>query len=153
MFCPKCRQEISRGTTFCSNCGTRIAAGAEAKHATFMTSGAGDPMTFKKSIVTCLTKFFDFNGRASRPEFWWFYLLTVLLNWALMLVDSTMILSLLVNIASLFPFLAAGSRRLHDTNRSGWWQLISLTIIGLIPLIYWLASKGSDQENKYGKPV
>ena len=133
MFCPKCRQEISDGTTFCSNCGARIRTGSEAKHATFMTSGAGDSMTFKKSIVTCLTKFFDFNGRASRPEFWWFYLFTVLLNWALMLVDSTLNLSLLVNIASLFPFLAAGSRRLHDTNRSGWWQLISLTLIGLIP--------------------
>jgi len=153
MFCQKCGKEISDGTRFCGNCGSRIAAGAEAKHAAFMTSDAGGPMTFKKSIVTCLTKFFDFNGRASRPEFWWFYLFTVLLNWVLMLVDSTMILSLLVNIASFFPFLAAGSRRLHDTNRSGWWQLISLTLIGLIPLIYWFASKGSDQENKYGRLV
>jgi uncharacterized membrane protein YhaH (DUF805 family) len=153
MFCPKCRQEISDGTKFCSNCGARIGTGPEAGHDIPMTSGDGDPMTFKKAIITCFTKFFDFNGRASRPEFWWFYLFTVLLNWGLMVLDSTQILSLLVNIAILFPFLSVGSRRLHDTNRSGWWQLISLTIIGLIPLIFWLASKSSDQENKHGRPV
>jgi uncharacterized membrane protein YhaH (DUF805 family) len=52
-----------------------------------------------------------------------------------------------------FPFLAAGPRRLHDTNRSGWWQLLSLTLIGLIPLIYWLASKGDEHANQYGQPT
>jgi uncharacterized membrane protein YhaH (DUF805 family) len=42
---------------------------------------------------------------------------------------------------------------LHDTNRSGWWQLLSLTLIGLIPLIYWLASKGDEHANQYGQPT
>ena len=53
----------------------------------------------------------------------------------------------------LLPALSAAARRLHDTNRSGWWMLIAFTIIGLIPLIIWLASKGNDQSNEYGSPV
>jgi uncharacterized membrane protein YhaH (DUF805 family) len=60
---------------------------------------------------------------------------------------------MIVNLAVFFPVVAAGSRRLHDTNRSGWWQLIMLTVIGLIPLIIWWASKGLDQENQYGSPA
>jgi len=116
-----------------------------------MAGDVGDPMTFGKSISTCFSKFFDFNGRASRPEYWWFYLFTLLLSWGSILVDNS-ILSLWL-IVLFFPAISAGARRLHDTNRSGWWQLIMLTIIGIIPLIIWLASKGSDQENQYGSPL
>nr|WP_256647130.1 DUF805 domain-containing protein [Thermomonas paludicola] len=110
-------------------------------------------MTFGKAISTCFSKYADFNGRSARPEYWWFYLFTVLLSWGAILVDSTQILSLVINLAVLIPVLAAGSRRLHDTNHSGWWQLIAFTVIGLIPLIYWLASKGDDRENDYGNLV
>jgi uncharacterized membrane protein YhaH (DUF805 family) len=108
------------------------------------------PATFGKAISTCLSKFFNFKGRASRPEYWWFYLFTSIISGGLILVDSTQALAGLFNIVFLFPLLAAGARRLHDTNRSGWWQLISITIIGVIPLIFWLSRKGSDQENLYG---
>ena len=45
-----------------------------------------------------------------------------------------------------FPSIAAASRRLHDVNKSGWWQLIALTIIGIIPLIIWLASEGEKKK-------
>ena len=100
-----------------------------------------------------MLKYVDFNGRASRPEYWWFYLFTVLLSWGAMIADSSQILSGLVSLAVLLPSLAVGARRLHDTNRSGWWLLISLSVIGLIPLIIWLARKGNDQENDYGSPV
>jgi len=47
------------------------------------------------------------------------------------------------------PSIAAGCRRLHDVNKSGWWQLISLTVIGIIPLIFWLASKPVKENNKF----
>ncbi len=110
-------------------------------------------MTFGNAISTCMSKFFNFNGRASRPEYWWFYLFTLLLSWAAILIDKTEVVSMLINLVFLLPVLAAGARRLHDTNRSGWWQLLMLTIIGIIPLIIWLASKGSDQENQYGSPA
>jgi len=110
-------------------------------------------VTFGSAISICLSKYFDFKGRASRPEYWWFYLFTLLLSWGAILVDNTRILSLVLNLIFLFPALAAGARRLHDRDRSGWWQLLAFTIIGLIPLIIWLASDGIKEENKYGKPV
>jgi uncharacterized membrane protein YhaH (DUF805 family) len=43
------------------------------------------------------------------------------------------------------------ARRLHDGNRSGWWQLIAFTVIGLIPLIYWLIKKGTEGPNRFGE--
>jgi uncharacterized membrane protein YhaH (DUF805 family) len=107
-------------------------------------------MTFGKAIATCFAKYVDFTGRASRPEFWWFYLFITLLSWGSILVDSSQVLSGFVNLAVALPVFAAGSRRLHDTNRSGWWQLIMLTGIGIIPLVIWWASKGSEQDNQYG---
>ena len=51
------------------------------------------------------------------------------------------------------PGLAAGARRLHDVNKSGWWLLISFTIIGVIPLIIWMATEGTKKNNLYGKPI
>ncbi|MGK2926867.1 MAG: DUF805 domain-containing protein [Lysobacterales bacterium] len=118
-----------------------------------MMTTVNNPITFGNAISICMSKFFDFNGRASRPEYWWFYLFTLLLSWGAILVDRTQVLSMFINVVFLPPAFAAGARRLHDTNRSGWWQLIFLTIIGIIPLIIWLASKGSDQENQYGSPA
>ena len=59
----------------------------------------------------------------------------------------------ITSIATFFPAIAAGARRLHDLNKSGWWQLIAFTIIGLIPLIIWLASVGEKKKNKYGQPI
>lgn len=153
MFCPECGKENPEGTKFCGSCGADIDKFAAPNQAATPAIVAGESMTFGKSISTCLSKYVDFNGRASRPEYWWFYLFTVLLSWGAMIVDSSQMLSGLVSIAVLLPSLAAGARRLHDTNRSGWWLLISLSVIGLIPLIIWLASKGNEQANDYGSPV
>ena len=153
MFCPKCGKEDSEGAKFCANCGTNIEAATSTKYAPPAANCAGDQMTFGKAISTCFSKFADFNGRASRPEYWWFYLFTVLVSWAAMLVDHTQILSGLISLVFLCPAIAAATRRLHDTNRSGWWQLLYFTIIGAIFVIVWLASQGSDQENEYGVPL
>ena len=118
-----------------------------------MTNNTQQAMTFGNAISTCFAKFFDFKGRATRPEFWWFYLFTVLLSWGAILVEPSQVLSSIINLILFFPFIAAGARRLHDTNRSGWWQLLMLTVIGLIPLIIWMASEGNAEENKYGNPA
>ena len=61
-------------------------------------------------------------------------------------------LSMLTGLVFLIPSLAAASRRLHDTGRSGWWQLLYLTLIGAILVIYWLAKEGENNQNKYGAP-
>ena len=149
MFCPNCGKENSESAKFCDGCGANINELILPNNASAM-GGVSTSMTFGKSISTCLSKYVDFNGRASLPEYWWFYLFVVLLSWGAMIVDSSDVLSGIVNLALLLPSLAAATRRLHDTNRSGWWQLIALTIVGLIPLIIWLASKGNVEDNQYG---
>ena len=153
MFCRKCGKENSNDVKFCSSCGANISTLSVSGPAVTTTGVSSEQMTFGKSIATCFAKYVDFKGRASRPEFWWFYLFTILLLWGSMLVDSSQALSTIVNLAVALPIIAAGSRRLHDTNRSGWWQLIMFTVIGLIPLVIWFASKGSDQDNQYGSPA
>lgn len=115
------------------------------------------PPEFLQAVKTCLEKYTDFSGRAARPEFWWFYLFSVIvivaamiLDWIVSFVVSFSIFQLLASLALIVPQIAAGARRLHDTDRSGWLQLISLTIIGLIPLIYWLCQPGTKEQNRFG---
>lgn len=114
-------------------------------------------MNFSTAISTCLSKYATFSGRASRSEYWWFYLFTVLMTWgativgALVMEDGGDALSGLVTLAFLVPTLAAGSRRLHDTGRSGWWQLLIITVIGVILLIIWYATDSEKVTNKYGE--
>ena len=107
-------------------------------------------MDFKQSVTTCLRKFADFNGRAGRPEFWWFALACVIVSMIASYVLGNMV-GLLVNLALLVPSLAAGSRRLHDTGKSGWFQLVSLIpFVGWILVIYWLAQP-TVGPNQYGE--
>jgi len=94
-------------------------------------------MTFADSIRTCLSKYADFNGTASRSEFWWFMLFIVLVGAALSLLSTT--LASLFYLAVLLPDLAVGARRLHDTGKSGWWQLLLIVPLGVIVLIvFWV---------------
>ena len=94
-------------------------------------------MTFAESIRTCFTKYADFNGTASRPEFWWFMLFVFIVALALNVVSTT--LGALFGLAVLLPQLAVGARRLHDTGRSGWWQLLLIVPFGVIVLIvFWV---------------
>lgn len=95
-------------------------------------------MTFTESIQTCFTKYADFKGKASRSEFWWWALFNFIASVCLSIIDQR--LSLAFAVATLLPYLAVSTRRLHDVDRSGWWQLISLVpFVGWIMVIYWLA--------------
>ncbi|HQR50311.1 MAG TPA: DUF805 domain-containing protein [Methylophilaceae bacterium] len=108
-------------------------------------------MNFGDAIKTCFSKYADFSGRAKRPEFWWFVLFLFLVSLVLGLVSNTV--SLLFSLGTLIPSLAVGARRLHDTNRSGWWQLIGLIpVIGWIVLIVFCAQEGESGDNQYGAP-
>jgi len=106
-------------------------------------------MTFGTAIFTCLGKYADFRGRASRAEYWWFVLFGTLASVIAKMIDKSMMLYGILVLILWLPSLAAATRRLHDTGRSGWWQLLPLTIIGLIPYIYWMVSKGENKENQY----
>ncbi|MBV7453156.1 DUF805 domain-containing protein [Acidovorax sp. sif1233] len=92
-------------------------------------------MDFVSAVKSCLTQYAGFSGRAVRSEFWWFFLFQV----AVMVVASFLgdVISGIVSLALVLPGLAVGARRLHDIGRSGWWQLLTLTGIGVLVLIYW----------------
>ena len=109
-------------------------------------------MNFLKSIETCFYKYIEFNGRASRSEFWWFYLFVIIcwiIGFALgPIIEAIIILGLLI------PYIAVQARRLHDIGKSGWLQLISfIPLIGAIILIVWSATEGTKKKNKYGAPI
>ena len=115
-------------------------------------------MNFTQAIASCMGKYATFSGRASRGEFWWFYLFTVLLSWGASIVGSLTfpddviaaeILPNIVALALLLPTLAVGCRRLHDIGKSGWWQLLILTVIGVILLIIWWAQPPRSEGDQY----
>lgn len=100
------------------------------------------------------TKYLQFDGRAHREEYWSFFLVYVLIYIGLMIVDSMVtggLLAGLFALGMLCPSISAAARRLHDTDRSGWWQLIALIpLLGIIVLIVFLAQEGQVGDNQYG---
>ena len=116
-------------------------------------------MSFTESIGSCLRKYVDGNGRASRSEFWYFQLFLIVIGTIAGWVDSavfgtglgdTGMVSTVIMLGTLLPFICATVRRLHDVNKSGWWILIMFTCIGIIPLIIWWATKGTSGSNEHG---
>ena len=108
-------------------------------------------MTFVESIKTCFSKYADFNGRASRSELWWWVLFVVLASAATSIVGP--VVSGLFSLGVFLPNIAVAARRLHDTDRSGWWQLVVLIpLIGLILIIYWCVQEGKEP-NRFGPPA
>jgi len=106
-------------------------------------------MDFKQSVTTCLKKYAEFNGRAGRPEFWWFALFSLVASLLAEFIFGWM-LSSLVNLALLLPSLAVGARRLHDIGKSGWFQLLwFIPILGWAVMIYFLVQP-SVGPNQYG---
>jgi uncharacterized membrane protein YhaH (DUF805 family) len=78
-------------------------------------------------------KFADFNGRATRPEFWWFTLFVILVTAAFTYLSEALGSAFLTIM--LLPLLAAGTRRLHDIGKSGWWQLFLFVPVGGIVIV------------------
>jgi uncharacterized membrane protein YhaH (DUF805 family) len=100
-------------------------------------------------FIGALKKYADFSGRARRKEYWMFILIYMVINVILALLGMD-IISGIVALALLIPSLSIGARRLHDTGRSGWWQLIYLVpLIGLIVMIVFLVQDSHDT-NDYG---
>jgi uncharacterized membrane protein YhaH (DUF805 family) len=107
-------------------------------------------MTFFEAIKTCFSKYADFSGRATRPEFWWWVLFVVLASAATSIVSP--MVSGLFSLCVLLPNIAVAARRLHDTDRSGWYQLVAIIpLIGLILMIYWCVQEAKDP-NRFGTP-
>lgn len=111
--------------------------GKELKMNNISNVDASNPMTFFESIRVCFTKYADFTGKASRPEFWWFALFIVLGAGIFSYLDERLVS--IFSLATLLPLLAAGARRLQDTGKSPWLQLYLLIPVGGIIIMgfYW----------------
>ena len=105
------------------------------------------------SVISCFNKYFDFETRSSRKEFWYWQLFRILMFLSITFLESLGLSGLLFisNFIFLIPEIAVSIRRLHDINKSGWWILLTLTIIGIIPLTYFYCIKGDDGANDYGQ--
>ena len=110
-------------------------------------------MGFGEAVKTCFGKYVDFSGRASRSEYWWFYLFYIIVAVIAGLIDGlleTQFVGLIVVLAMLLPILAVGVRRLHDIDRSGWWLLIGFVpVIGGIVLLVFACLPSKDP-NRFG---
>jgi DNA-binding CsgD family transcriptional regulator len=101
-------------------------------------------MSFMEAIRVCFMKYAEFNGRAARPEFWWFALFVTLVVGALAYVSEAA--SSIFLIAVLLPLLAVGTRRLRDAGKSGWWMFLVLVPVGGLVTLVWLwAMPGAEK--------
>jgi uncharacterized membrane protein YhaH (DUF805 family) len=110
------------------------------------------------NYIAVLKKYKVYEGRAGRREFWLFVLAQIIISFALGILSLIPILgflfgivSALFGIATIVPSIMVGIRRLHDTDKSGWFMLIMLIpLVGGIILIVISAMEGTPGENKYG---
>lgn len=106
--------------------------------------------------LEALKKYAVFNGRSTRPEYWYFYLFNLIISIALSIIAATIsnkinLLSDLYSLLVLIPGLAVSVRRLHDIGKSGWMLLVGLIpIAGIIWLIVLMSTDSNAGENKYG---
>jgi uncharacterized membrane protein YhaH (DUF805 family) len=102
----------------------------------------------KDSFIGTLKKYAVFDGRARRQEFWIFFLASFVVS---CVVGWIPVIGWLISLAFFVPSIAVGTRRLHDTGRSGWLQLLALIpLVGLIILIVFWVQEGTAGQNKYG---
>ena len=156
MKCPTCGRDNPENAQFCGVCGTNLISGE-------VTVGPELPMvSFGGAIIRGFSNYFNFSGRATRAECWWWVLFAFLIG-----------LIPFAGLVTLIPNLAVTSRRLHDIGKSGWLQILPWAIFGVavisavaaipippavwiiaafasfVVLIVWLVRKGDEGANKY----
>lgn len=101
------------------------------------------------AVQSVYGKFIDFNGRATRAEYWWFFLFTFLVG--IVLIAAVPAIYLAFALINLLPTFAVFVRRLHDTDHSGWWWLVGLIpLVGGFILLYFLIISGTQGPNRFG---
>jgi len=128
-------------------------------------------MNMKEAVVSVLTNWNNFSGRACRSEFWYFSLAAFLFSFLFSTIISlieiatgivdiesgpemgivSIIFSLLLSLLLFVPSLSVTARRLQDRGWSGWWQLLYLTIVGVLVIIVLNILPAKEDENKWGR--
>ena len=119
-------------------------------------------MNMKEAVVSVLTNWNNFSGRACRSEFWYFVLATFLVSIIISIIEIATgmvdiesaemgILSIIFTLLLFVPSLSVTARRLQDRGWSGWWQLLYLTIVGILIIIVLNILPAKEDENKWGR--
>jgi uncharacterized membrane protein YhaH (DUF805 family) len=114
-------------------------------------------MNFTQAIASGFQNYLNFTGRAVRSEYWFWILFTIVVSIVAGLIDIALFrsfdfrpLSTIFNLAVLLPTLAVSARRLHDLDRTAWWLLLIITVIGDILLLIWFCLRGTPGPNRFG---
>lgn len=141
VFCRGCGKDIHSTAKSCPNCGAQQAS----QNIETAESAGGFIKTWYFDVFK---KYAVFSGRARRKEHWMFFLINFIIAVVIGIVSSLIgandALSNFYSLATLLPSIAVGVRRLHDTNRSGWWLL--LPIVNIV----FLALDGQPGNNRFG---
>ncbi len=119
-------------------------------------------MNMKEAVISVLTNWKDFSGRACRSEFWYFCLAALLLSLIISIIEIATgmvdiesgqmgILSIIFTLLLIVPSLSVTARRLQDRGWSGWWQLLYLTIVGTLVIIVLNILPAKEDENQWGR--
>ena len=105
-----------------------------------------------------MNNYVGFKGRASRSEYWWFVLFTIIVNFIATAFPSDITpnpTSIIVSLAIFFPSLGVIVRRLHDLGKSGWWILLAIipivNFIGIFVILVFMVMEGEEHTNQYGE--
>lgn len=143
-LCTHCNQEFDDSLNICSHCGSEF---AETTHTQTLLYKEND-LDFKKLAIQPLYKYFDLKGRATRTEYWGFFLFSMVLNFVqgmffgilggLTQLSTFSLLSSLVSLILVIPSITVSVRRLHDIDRSGWYLLIpsAFSAITLLSILF-----------------
>mgnify|MGYP000282705234 FL=1 len=119
-------------------------------------------MNMKEAVVSVLTNWNNFSGRACRSEFWYFGLAVLLVSFIISIIEIATgmvdvesaeigILTIIFNLFIFVPSISVTARRLQDRGWSGWWQLLYLTIVGILVIIVLNILPAKEDENKWGR--
>lgn len=113
-------------------------------------------MSFTEAVQDGFEKYVGFEGRSSRSAYWWWYLFSILAYLVAIVIDTVLgtglVFYMIVAIGIFLPSLAVSVRRLHDTNKTGWWILIGfIPLIGAIVLLVFFLTASDPGPNQYGQ--